>query len=129
MSRFIILEDRMINVDHIVEVVDHDDGVVTICLTNSEMIPASSEVCDKILGCDHAVSVIPCGPNLWARMTYPNGKTFRIAVDNLILKAIRWRPNCSKTRLRAHSGLWNSSPMMERMKPAIAAMRMGLDSE
>ena len=40
MSRFIILEDRMINVDHIVEVVDHDDGVVTICLTNSEMIPA-----------------------------------------------------------------------------------------
>ena len=87
MSRFIILEDRMINVDHIVEVVDHDDGVVTICLTNSEMIPASSEVCDKILGCGQAVSVIPCGPNLWARMTYPNGKTFRIAVDNLILKA------------------------------------------
>lgn len=87
MSRFIILEDRMINVDHIVEVVDHDDGVVTICLTNGEMIPAGSEVCDKILGCDHAVSVIPCGPNLWARMTYPNGKTFRIAVDNLILKA------------------------------------------
>ena len=85
MSRFIILEDRMINVDHIVEVVDHDDGVVTICLTNGEMIPAGSEVCDKILGCDHAVSVIPCGPNLWARMTYPNGKTFRIAVDNLIL--------------------------------------------
>lgn len=133
MSRFIILEDRMINVDHIVEVVDHDDGVVTICLTNSEMIPASSEVCDKILGCDHAVSVIPCGPNLWARMTYPNGKTFRIAVDNLILKAdgtyYPLEAELLEDSSEAHSGLWNSSPMMERMKPAIAAMRMGLDSE
>jgi len=87
MSRFIVLEDRMINVDHIVEVVDHDDGVVTICLTNGEMIPADSEVCDKILGYDHAVSVVPCGPNLWARMTYLNGKTFCIPVGNLILKA------------------------------------------
>jgi hypothetical protein len=87
MSRFIVLEDRMINVDHIVEVVDHDDGVVTICLTNGEMIPADSEVCDDILGYDHAVSVVPCGPNLWARMTYPNGKTFCIPVGNLILNA------------------------------------------
>ena len=87
MSRFIVIEDRMINVDYIVEVVDHEDGFVTICLNNGETFNAGSEVCDEILGCERAVSIVPCVPNLWAEIAGPHGKSFCIPVDHLILKA------------------------------------------
>lgn len=87
MSRFIEVENRMINVDHIMEVIDHEDGTITICLGTGDTIKTESCVAADIKGSRHVVSIIPCGKNLWAELRGTDGMPFGIEVGHLLLMA------------------------------------------
>ena len=86
MSRFISIENRMVNIDHIVQVLNHEDGFITVFLDNGESIKTGSEAEIDILGSRHVTAIVPCSINLWAKMEQ-DGKEFDIAAEHLVLTA------------------------------------------
>lgn len=62
MTRFIMVNDRLVNIDHIVTVAECDNGDTKITLDNGEVLtaPSSQELDQAIMGCHYVVAVIPC---------------------------------------------------------------------
>jgi len=86
MSRFISVHNLMINVDHIVRILEQSDGSLIFYLSTGEKIEAQGDLDLDIAGHNHIVDIVPCKDNLWARMEQ-NGKEFDIAVEHLVLTA------------------------------------------
>lgn len=85
MSRFISVENLLINVDHIVKVVDHDNGTLTIYLDTGEQIKADDTPELDITGSLHTSNIVPCS-GVWAVMER-DGQEFTIPVRHLLITA------------------------------------------
>lgn len=86
MSRFISVHNMVINVDHIVRVLEQQDGSRTIYLSTGEEIEAHGDLDLDIMGHNYIVDIVRCNDNLWARMEQA-GKEFDVAVEHLVLTA------------------------------------------
>ena len=61
MTRFIMVNDRLVSVDHIVTVAECDNGDTKLpWITAVLTAPSSQELDQAIMGCHHVVAVIPC---------------------------------------------------------------------
>lgn len=86
MSRFISVHNMVINVDHIVRVLEQGENSLIIYLSTGEKIEAHGDLNLDITGHNHIVGIVHCNDNLWARMEQ-DGKEFDIAVEHLVLTA------------------------------------------
>lgn len=86
MSRFISVHNMVINVDHIVRVLEQGENSLIIYLSTGEKIEAHGDLNLDITGHNHIVGIVRCNDNLWARMEQ-DGKEFDIAVEHLVLTA------------------------------------------
>jgi len=86
MSRFISIHNMMINVDHIVRILEQDEDTRIIYLSTGEKVEAHGDLDLDIMGHNHIVDIVPCNDNLWARMEQ-DGKEFDVAVEHLVLTA------------------------------------------
>lgn len=86
MSRFISIHNMMINVDHIVRILEQDEDTRIIYLSTGERIEAHGDLDLDITGRNHIVDIVPCDNNLWARMEQ-DGKGFDVAVEHLVVTA------------------------------------------
>ena len=62
MIRFITVNNALVNVQHIVKVVDCEDGSTAIHLDSGEVLQTDSspELDSAIMGTNHVVAIVPC---------------------------------------------------------------------
>lgn len=60
MSRFICIDQELININSIVSVANNEDGTIEIFMNNDNHFTTSDENWAKIIGYDHVVSITPC---------------------------------------------------------------------
>lgn len=87
MSRFITINQSLINVDHIVSVAACDGDTIKITLANGETIEteATPELDQAIFGMNHPVAIIPCN-KLYALMEL-HKERFTVPVRHLVLNS------------------------------------------
>lgn len=86
MSRFISVHNMVINVDHIVRVLEQGENSLIIHNTNDVIMPRNVQI-EVAMGLNLFASThVRCNDNLWARMEQ-DGKEFDIAVEHLVLTA------------------------------------------
>lgn len=86
MSRFISIHNMMVNVNHIVRILEQDEDTRIIYLSTGEKIEAHGDLNLDIMGRNHIVDIVRCKDNLWARMEQ-DGKEFDVAIEHLVLTA------------------------------------------
>lgn len=60
MSRFICIDQELININSIVSVANNEDGTIEIFTNNDNHFTTSDDNWAKILGYDHVVALTPC---------------------------------------------------------------------
>ena len=88
MTRFIMVNDRLVSVDHIVIVAECDNGDTKITLDNGEVLtaPSSLELDQAIMGCHYVVAVIPCH-GVDALMLGPDREEYSATMEAMVLTA------------------------------------------
>lgn len=66
MSRFIRIDQELININFIVSVTNNEDGTIEVFMNNDTHFTTSEDNWGKIIGYDHIVALTPC-ENLCAR--------------------------------------------------------------
>lgn len=60
MSRFICIDQELININSIVSVANNEDGTIEIFMNSDNHFTTSDDIWEKILGYDHVVELTPC---------------------------------------------------------------------
>ena len=89
MTRFIMVNDRLVSVDHIVTVAECDNGDTKITLDNGEVLtaPSSQELDQAIMGCHYVVAVIPCH-GVDALMLGPDREEYSATMEAMVLTCL-----------------------------------------
>ena len=88
MTRFIMVNDRLVNVGHIITVAECDNGDTKITLDNGEVLiaPGSLGQDQAIMGCHYVVAVKPCH-GVDALMRGPDREEYSATMEAMVLTA------------------------------------------